>query len=318
MTAVSCVLPVYNGALYLEDAIQSVMGQTFKDFELIVIDDGSTDRTPEIIAEQAARDRRVISLRQNNAGIVAALNAGLRVAKGRYLARMDADDICLPHRFSSQVAHLDMNPDCVLVGGLAQGFSNEGLEGVSSGGRHKRTDLKAFPPKVAVSVHPLIMVRREAIDRLGGYRSLFPHAEDYDLFLRLASFGSIENPDNVVLQYRRHPEAVSVRNLPMQERNAALAEACAIEEVQSGQSIPDDANVEAIAAKIWPAWLLEPYVAFRIWRRIVNSAQKPAVWSHLSIVYSALSLNPSTLFSRRYFGLRVRILGSLFKSLKNR
>lgn len=318
MTAVSCVLPVYNGAMYLEEAIQSVLGQTFTDFELIVVDDGSSDRTPQIIAEQAARDARIVSFRQDNAGIVPALNAGLHLSKGRYVARMDADDISLPHRFAAQVSHLDMNPDCVLVGGLAEGFSSEGLEGISSGGRHRQTDLNAFPPKVAVSVHPLIMVRREAIDRLGGYRSLFPHAEDYDLFLRLAAFGSVENPDNIILQYRRHSEAVSIRHLDMQERNAALAEACAIEEVQRGQAISGSADVEAIAAKIWPAWLLEPYVAFRIWRRIVNSAQRPTLWSHLSIVRSAFSINPPTLFSRRYFGLRIRILGSLFKSLKNR
>src|SRR5882724_11073612 len=113
MPLVSCILPVFNGALYLEEAIHSVLGQTFRDFELIIIDDGSTDTTAEIIAQAAKIDHRVISLRQANAGIVSALNNGLRCATGKYVARMDADDISLPQRFAFQVSYLDSHPDCV-------------------------------------------------------------------------------------------------------------------------------------------------------------------------------------------------------------
>jgi glycosyltransferase involved in cell wall biosynthesis len=315
MPLVSCVLPVFNGALYLEEAIHSVLGQTFRDFELIIIDDGSTDTTAEIIAQAAKIDHRVISLRQANAGIVSALNNGLRCATGKYVARMDADDISLPQRFAFQVSYLDSHPDCVLVGGLAEGFSSGGSEGVSSGGRHQQTDLKCFPPKIAVSLHPLIMVRREAIEQLGGYRNLFPHAEDYDLFLRLAALGSIENPDKVVLRYRRHADAISLRHLDTQERNAALAEACAIRETELKQALAADADVEAIALKVWPRWLFEPYVAFRIWRRIFNLTQKPAAKNNISVLNLALSLEPAALLSSRYFGLRVRILTSLCGSL---
>ena len=318
MTAVSCVLPVYNGATYLEEAIQSILGQTLADFELIVIDDGSTDRTPEIIAEAAKQDPRIISLRQDNAGIVTALNAGLGVARGRYIARMDADDISLPNRFAFQVAYLDEHPACVLVGGLAEGFSSAGSEGITSGSRHRWTDLKCFPPRVAVSIHPLIMIRRETIEQLGGYRNLFPHAEDYDLFLRLVPFGSIDNPNEVILRYRRHSEAVSLRHLGVQERNAALAEACAIREVEQKRAVATSANMEVIALEIWPSWLLEPYVAFRIWRRIVNLTERPDATPKPDIVGLALSLNPITLFSRRYFGLRVRIAASLLRSTTRR
>jgi glycosyltransferase involved in cell wall biosynthesis len=318
MTIVSCVLPVCNGAMYLEEAIQSISSQSFQDFELIIVDDGSTDRTPEIIAEAAKNDHRIISLRQDNAGIVAALNTGLRRARGKYVARMDADDISLPHRFAFQVAYLDGQPDCVLVGGQAEGFSSAGSEGISSGGRHQRTDLKCFPPRVAVSLHPLIMIRREAIEQLGGYRNLFPHAEDYDLFLRLTPYGSIENPDKVVLRYRRHADAISLRHLDAQERNAALAEACAIREAELGHAVAADADVEAIALKIWPPWLFEPYVAFRIWRRIFNLPQKPQTTRNINVVHLVLSLKPAALSSRRYFALRVRILASLLGSIAQR
>lgn len=316
MTAISCVLPVFNGATYLEEAIQSVLRQTFSDFELVIIDDGSTDLTPEIIAEAATRDRRVVSLRQDNAGIVAALNAGLRVAKGRYIARMDADDICLPNRFAFQAAYLDEHPACVLVGGLAQAFSSSEPLGTHSGGRHRQTDLKCFPPKVAVSIHPLIMIRRATMERLGGYRNLFPHAEDYDLYLRLVPFGSIDNPNEVILQYRRHSEAVSLRHLGAQERNAVLAEACAIKEDESKQAVAADANVEAIASEIWPPWLLEPYVSFRIWRRVSDlSQQQRAALPKIDIVSLVLNLSPKTLFSSRYFALRARIVALLLRPL---
>ena len=318
MTVVSCILPVYNGERYVEQAIRSVLAQSFQDFELIVVDDGSTDRTPQIITQLACQDRRLKGLRQSNAGIVAALNAGCRLANGRYIARMDADDVCLPHRFAVQVAHLDRSPKCVIAGGLAQGFSEDGLQGITSGGRHRRTDLKPFPPKVAVAVHPLIMIRKEALDRLGGYRTLFPHAEDYDLFLRLAEFGTVDNLSDVILLYRRHPDAVSVRNLALQERNAAIAEACAIEEIAGGRAMDADADVEAVASKVWPAWLLEPYVAFRVGRRQIAAGDVRDGQRYIQMLRLASNLSPSTILSRRYLGLRIRILGFVAKSLAAR
>ncbi|NOJ47687.1 glycosyltransferase family 2 protein [Bradyrhizobium archetypum] len=311
MVSVSCVLPVFNGANFLGEAIRSVLDQTFSDFELIVVDDGSTDNSAEIAA--SFQDSRITILKRTNAGIVAALNAGLQVARGKYIARMDADDISVPNRFEKQVEYLELHPACVLVGGLAQGFDEQGKEGFTTGGRHTQTDLSCFPPKVAVSLHPLIMIRADILRSIGGYRAHFKHAEDYDLYLRLAIYGSIDNPSELMLFYRRHASAMSIQNLAEQERNAALSEAIAIAELRHGSVLLED--VEGTARAVWPASLFEPYVRFRIWRRNLVAGGEINWRVFLGVV---LNLSPGTIFSSSYFGLRVRACGSLIKLLVGR
>ena len=311
MVSVSCVLPVFNGANFLAEAIRSVLDQTFSDFELIVVDDGSTDNSAEIAA--SFQDSRIKILKQTNAGIVAALNAGLQVARGKYIARMDADDISVPNRFEKQVEYLELHPACVLVGGTAQGFDEHGKGSFTTGGRHTQTDLSCFPPKIAVSLHPLIMVRADIVRSIGGYRAHFKHAEDYDLYIRLATYGSIDNPTELMLFYRRHASALSVQNLAEQERNAALSEAIAIAELRDGSASLED--VESTARTVWPAPLFEPYVRFRIWRRNLVAGGGIYLLTFLRIV---LNLSPSIIFSSSYFGLRVRACGSLTKVLIGR
>ena len=298
---ISCLLPVYNGEAFLEEAIKSILGQTFTDFELVVVDDGSTDSTPAILAALAAKDPRVRIVRQANGGIVAALNAGLAACRGEYVARMDADDIALPHRFQFQLDYLDAHPGCVLVGGVAKSLKSDGsIGGRTTGGRHQRTDLTCFPPKIAVSMHPLITVRREALLKVGGYRSDFPHAEDYDLFIRLSKLGGIDNPDEDVLIYRRHEGAISLKHLETQERSAAMAE---MDAISPG------------AASDVPAWLIEPYVRLRIWRRYLGVDRAKADRMLPRLIADVLTPKAQTLLSARYWGLRTRIAGSLVLSV---
>ena len=114
--AVSVVMPVYNAARHLREAVQSVLRQTFRDFELVAVDDGSTDESPAVLREYAARDPRVRVVSRPNTGIVGALNDGLDAARGPLVARMDADDVCLPRRFERQAAFLRDNPACLVVG----------------------------------------------------------------------------------------------------------------------------------------------------------------------------------------------------------
>lgn len=293
---ISCLLPVYNGEEFLEEAIGSILSQSFKDFELVVVDDGSRDTTPDILARLAAADPRIKVVRQENGGIVAALNAGLAVCRGEYVARMDADDVALPHRFQFQLDYLDAHPGCVLVGGVARSISPDGKDvSRTTGGRHRRTDLSCFPPKIAVSMHPLITVRREALVAIGGYRSDFPHAEDYDLFIRLSKLGGIDNPDEDVLIYRRHEGAISLKHLETQEHSAAMAEIAAM-----------DAGSEG-----FPPWLVEPYIRLRIWRRYLSADRAKADRLLPRLIGDALNLRPEALVSPRYFGLRVRIGGAI-------
>jgi glycosyltransferase involved in cell wall biosynthesis len=293
---ISCLLPVYNGEEFLEEAIGSILGQTFRDFELVVVDDGSRDTTPAILERLAAADPRLRVIRQENGGIVAALNTGLKACRGEYIARMDADDVALPHRFQVQLDYLDAHPDCVLVGGVARSVSPDGKTVErTTGGRHRRTDLTCFPPKIAVSMHPLITVRREALLAIGGYRSDFPHAEDYDLFIRLSKLGGIDNPDEDILVYRRHEGAISLKHLETQERSAAMAELDAMDTGAEG----------------FPAWLVEPYVRLRIWRRYLSADRAKADRLLPKLIGDALTLKPETLLSARYFGLRTRIAGAI-------
>lgn len=301
---ISCLMPVYNARRFLTEAMRSVLDQTNADFELIVIDDGSTDGSSEIIDELARADSRIVVVHQANTGIVGALNNGLKAARGKYVARMDADDISLPDRFARQVRHLDDNPGCVLVGGHARIIKDDGEDiGRTTGGRHRETDLTVFPPRISVSMHPLIMVRAEALKDAGGYRADYPHAEDYDLFIRLAKYGRIDNPDFDCLLYRRHDSALSVRHVEVQEANAARAEVDAI--VRETGKAP-------------PAWLVDRYVDVRIWRRYQTIDRAKAREFGRKVRASLFWLSPKALADRRFWRLRMIIAYNFVRDLRRR
>jgi len=287
---VSCILPVYNGEQFIEEAVKSIISQSFVDFELIVVDDGSTDSTPEKLTTLAASDDRIRIVRQPNGGIVSALNNGLNVARGQYIARMDADDVSMKDRFSFQVDYLDKNAQCVLVGGVARSIAmQDAVQRFATGGRHESTDLSLFPPRIAVSMHPLIMMRAQALTAIGGYRNAYPHAEDYDLFIRLSDHGTIDNPQKEVLFYRRHAGAVSVKNLDVQERSAVSAECDAI--TAAGYGAP-------------AAWLVEPYTRLRIFRRLQTIDINQAGGFVSRILLDILHPAPTRILSRKYARLR--------------
>lgn len=315
MSFVSCIMPVYNCEDFLSDAIQSILDQTYDQFELIIINDGSTDGSRAIIEEFASRDDRVIMINQCNQGIVGALNAGLNQARGDLLARMDADDIALPHRFDFQRKYLADHPECVLVGGYAEAFSSmSNKTSITTGGWRTTTDLAAFPPKIAVSVHPLIMTRTESIRRAGGYRAMYCHAEDYDLFIRLAKYGEIHNPPNVVLRYRAHAMSDSSKNTETQEWMAIAAEFDAMQ-IRLPHP-PRDAKIPAYEAvpgehceKSLPDALVYAYFWFRVWRRYRGTANESRVFRKL--LGFLFGISPSAWGYHYGIALRKRILGSI-------
>jgi glycosyltransferase involved in cell wall biosynthesis len=285
MTAkLSCLIPVYNGEAFLPAAIESVLGQSYRDFEVIVVDDGSVDRSAEIIAGYADRDPRVQLHSKPNGGIVSALNFGLGKCSGELVARMDADDIALPTRFQVQVDEFARRPDAVAVGGLIQSIDEHG-QGISAPGSPSRvteTRLDIFPPVVANVQHSAGTFRRAALNAVGGYRRTFPHAEDYDLYLRLASHGRFYNPASLVLYYRVHSSSLSMVNLQTQERSAVLAEVSARARA-AGLPDPGDADRplgleeynRRLGDAICPVATLERYIEFRLWRRLAG-AQAPS------------------------------------------
>ncbi len=207
--AVSVLMPAYNAEAYLLQSVQSVLGQTFEDMELLVIDDGSTDGTAEILA--SIRDRRLRVVRNyGNTGIVGSLNRALPYARGRYIARMDADDYCLPTRLTKQKQYLDRHTDVVLVG----------TEMAALEGGVVRRSRPAADPDPAVLCwqflvanplgHPTMMFRADAVQRLGVYlREEFRYAEDFDFSHRMWRIGTVAVLPEHLAVYRRHRDNVT-------------------------------------------------------------------------------------------------------------
>ena len=228
---VSVIMPAYNAQRYVEQTIRSVLAQTFGDFEFIIVDDGSTDGTLPILQRLAAKDSRIIVISRPNTGIVGALNDAIAKGRGEFLARMDADDVCLPQRFERQVAYLREHPQCVGVGTFVETIDPYGsvLDRLVHETEHEAIDRELMTGRGFAIVHPTIMMRAEAVARLGGYRKQWQHSEDLDLFLRLAEVGRLHNIPEYLLQYRmhyqsanhlRHEEQRSIKHKLMEEAYA--------------------------------------------------------------------------------------------------
>jgi glycosyltransferase involved in cell wall biosynthesis len=217
---VSVVMPVRDGERFVAEAIESILRQKVADLELIVVDDGSADRTPRLLADFVAADARVRVHTQPPRGLAAALNEGCQLAVGPYLARMDADDVALPDRLERQVAYLDRSPDVALLGGGIVLVDEAGVEIDRESGRPSpqlllRNDL----------VHATVVMRIEAFRELGGYR--LDQAEDYDLWLRLEERHGVSALAEPVLRYRLHPGQFSVAKLERQALGSLCVRAAA-------------------------------------------------------------------------------------------
>ncbi|MGH7213712.1 MAG: glycosyltransferase family 2 protein [Tepidisphaeraceae bacterium] len=206
---ISVVLPVYNGERFIAEAVQSILAQTFGDFELIAIDDGSKDRSKQILDGFATRDARVRVVSRPNAGLVRTLNEGLALARGELLARIDADDAATPDRFERQVAYLCEHPECVAVGSRALMIDSEGDPLIELGNKftHEEIDSALINGEGQHFYHSSLILRTRALRDVGGYRDL-ETIEDLDLFLRLAEVGRLHNLREVLLKYRQHPASV--------------------------------------------------------------------------------------------------------------
>lgn len=207
MPKISVILPAYNAEKYINEAIDSILTQTYRDFELIILNDCSKDRTEEIILSY--EDDRIVYLKnQVNMGVAATLNRGLAAAKGEYVARMDADDISLPERFEKQAAYLDEHPGTAVLGAALERFG----EGIPTQLRR----FSATPAEMKVDLlftcglaHPSVMMRRAVICELGGYDLEFEGMEDYELWCRVAREHQVTTLDEVLLRYRIHPQQVT-------------------------------------------------------------------------------------------------------------
>lgn len=210
-------MPAYNAEKYLTEAIDSVLNQTFKNFELIIVNDGSIDRSKELIFSYT--DERIKYFEnETNIGLIATLNKGIGLCKGKYIARMDADDVSLPNRFRKQVTFLEKHPNYALCGSWAY-LINDTSERT---GRIKNIDcdnlLKISLLFTVPLIHPTTMIRTDVLQKFK-YNPTALHNEDFDLWLRMVNTGvKIANIPHFLLKYRWHNSNISVLNEDYQIR----------------------------------------------------------------------------------------------------
>jgi glycosyltransferase involved in cell wall biosynthesis len=219
MPAVSVIMPAYNVAPYLGAAIESVLGQTFTDFELLVVDDGSTDASWAIAERYAATDTRIRPLRQPNGGISAARNHGLRVASGEFFAILDSDDVWMPAWLGEQLAILRARPDVDIVTGNAffLGSRRDGQPARPHPDPRPQPTLGSMiDDETAVFV--MSVFRRRVYDRIGGFDEAFRCNEDYDFWLRAAAAGfRFVRNDRPLARYRQRDDSLSAAEVQMLE-----------------------------------------------------------------------------------------------------
>lgn len=226
MPELSVLMPVYNAEKYLFEAVESILVQTFTNFEFIIINDGSTDGSESILQQFQKRDKRIKLISHENKGYTVALNEGLGYAEGRYIARMDADDIALPNRFAKQVTFLEENPNYVVVGSRVLLIDPEGLpicSFIQQTSHEEIDDGHMTGCSGALIVHPAAMLRYDSLQKIGGYHTEMEPAEDLDLFLRLAEIGKLTNLPDILLKYRMHLKSVGHSRRIEQKRAAASA-----------------------------------------------------------------------------------------------
>lgn len=222
--AVSVILPAYNVEEYIDEAIQSILAQTFTDFELIVVDDGSTDRTLEIVRGYATNRALKIIANGENLGLTKSLNIGIAAARGGLIARQDGDDISLPTRLAEQVAYMEANPEIAVLGTARLRLSADGEIDRQSGRLLSTrpvataTDGKSARPafndllQANHFVHGSVMMRKSVLDEVGGYDEFFRYTQDYELWLRIAKHHATANLLEPLYALRSHAASVTKEN----------------------------------------------------------------------------------------------------------
>lgn len=204
--AITVLMPVYNAEIFIREAIDSILNQTFSDFEFLIFNDGSTDRTEEIIKNYHDDRIRFFSSKRN-IGYLHHLNDGIKIAKGKYIARMDSDDIAYINRFETQFKYLEQNPDVGVCGsysnlfGSAKGLSKNPIE---------HDEILAQLPFGNAFIHPSVMIRKSVLsDNNLLYNNEFYKSEDYELWVKLSKIAKLHNIPKALLKYRVHENQVS-------------------------------------------------------------------------------------------------------------
>jgi hypothetical protein len=238
---VSVVMVVRNVDRFLAEAVESILCQTFADFEFVILDFGSTDRSKAIGSSYAARDNRIRLHEVPNCGLAEARNAACFLAAGRYIAIQDADDISLPDRLHRQVEFMEKHQNFGLVGGAAEWVDAQGRSLWTLNFPTEDGEIRSALSTRSPFSQTAVLLRREAFVAVGGYRAAFAPSEDYDLWLRISERFPCANLKEVVVKYRIHPQQVSVSGRKQQTFGAVAARASAAFRKNGG---PDALNSE--------------------------------------------------------------------------
>lgn len=206
---VTVLMPAYNAGNYIAEAIDSILDQTYADFEFLIINDGSTDNTLQVI--QQYNDPRIRVINQRNKGLIDTLNEGIEIAQGSIIARMDADDICFPARLQKQLDFLQANPDHIMVGAEADVMDKDGaflmkLEPIG----HTNEEIAQRINIKCPFIHPAVTFYKEQVIKAGGYPKNALTFEDHLLWKELMAFGKVANLRSTLLKVRFNPESVTI------------------------------------------------------------------------------------------------------------
>lgn len=212
---VSVIMAVYNAQAYLEEAIESVLNQSFTDFEFLILDDCSTDNSINILNVYASRDSRIkVFSNKENLGLTKNLNKLINFADGEFLARMDADDISLNERFKEQVEFFDSHSDIDILGTFSEDISEDGIVIGKRTVPVSHKDIIKLLPKLNPLSHPTVMFRSSIISKVGGYDERFRTSQDYHLWFKAVGKGlKINNIPKILFQYRMNDDYVARKNL---------------------------------------------------------------------------------------------------------
>ena len=225
-------MAVYNGEKYLNEAVHSILQQTFTSYEFIIVNDGSEDETQEILRH--VDDPRIRMIEQSRHGLTASLNTGIKLAKGKYIARQDADDISLPNRLQEQLLFMQQSSNIALLGTWGIQIDKDGENIGYLRGESDPDEIARILPKQNPFIHGSMMFSKSAFDGVGGYRSEFRYAQDYDLALRLAEKHRLANLALELYKKRHTSDIVSIKHKGMQRAFNDLAQRMSQERVTLG------------------------------------------------------------------------------------
>ena len=254
---VSVLMSVYNGSRYIQESVESILNQTLTDFEFIIVDDGSTDNTWEILTKYADRDQRIkLFKNQENIGLTKSLNKGLKLAQGEYLARQDVDDISLSDRLKIQTDFLDLHLEVGVLGSDAELINDQGkslgylLVPIEHENTIEHASLQAYLLINNCLLHSSLMARRKLVQNIGGYDEELRYAQDYRLWWQLGQLSHLASLSDILILVRRSGKNISTKNRLEQLLCAFKISLNALEESLEGQSLDKEAY-----QRFWWAYL---------------------------------------------------------------